>query len=69
MQESGYNTIKIQNMQLIVSPKCVHSLESTLKEKSILKKIELLDQPITARPTQLVTQEESHTKKIVLLLV
>ena len=67
MQESGYNTIKIQNMQLIVAPKCVHNLESTLKEKSILKKIELLDQPVTACPTQLV-RGVSH-KKIVLLLV
>ena len=32
MQESGYNTIKMENMQLIVTPKFVYYLESTLKE-------------------------------------
>ena len=42
--------IKTKNMHLIVAPKCAHNLESTLKEQSILKKIELLDQPITAHP-------------------
>ena len=32
MQESGYNAIKMENMQLIVAGKCVHNLESPLKE-------------------------------------
>ena len=48
MQESGYNMTKMENMQLIFAAKCVHNLESTLKEYSILKKIGLLHQPITA---------------------
>ena len=34
---------------------------------SILIKIELLDQPITARQAQLITQKESHIKKFVAL--
>ena len=32
MQESSYNTIKIENMQLVFAAKCVYILESTLKE-------------------------------------
>ena len=36
MQESGYNMTKMENMQLIFAAKCVHNLESTLKECSIL---------------------------------
>ena len=55
MQESGNNTTKTENMQLIFTAKGVQNLESTLKEYSILKKIGLLDQPITARPTQSIT--------------
>ena len=37
MQESGYNTAQMESMQLIFAAKCVHSLETTLKEYSILK--------------------------------
>ena len=62
MQESGYNATKMENMQLIFAAKCVHNLESTLKEYSILKKIGLLDQPITAHPMQLIKQKVSHIK-------
>ena len=62
MQESGYNVTKMENMQLIFAAKRVHNLESTLKEYSILKKIALLDQPITAQPMQLITQKVSHIK-------
>ena len=47
---------------LMLTAKCVHNLESILKEYSILKKIELLNQPITPRPMQLITQE-SHIKR------
>ena len=36
MHESGYKTTKMENMQLIFAAKCVHNLESTLKEYSIL---------------------------------
>ena len=32
MQESGCNTIKIENMQIVFAAKCVHNLESTFKE-------------------------------------
>ena len=46
----------------MLTAKCVHNLESILKECSILKKIELLNQPITHRPMQLITQE-SHIKR------
>ena len=46
---------------LMFTAKCVHNLESILKEYIILKKIELLNQPITPRPMQLITQE-SHIK-------
>ena len=63
MQESGYNLTKTENMQLIFTAKCGHNLESALKEYSILKKIVLLDQPITTRPMQLITQKVSHIKK------
>ena len=42
MQEAGYNMTKMENMQLIFTAKCVHNLESTWKEYSILKKIGLL---------------------------
>ena len=59
MQESGYNTIKMENMQLTVAPKCVH-----IKGKNIWKKTELLDQPINACPTQLITQKVPHVKKV-----
>ena len=31
MQESGYNMVKTENMQLIFNAKGVHNLESTLK--------------------------------------
>ena len=54
MQESGYKMTKTENRQLIFVAKCVHNFESTLKEYSILKKIGLLDQPITTRPAQLI---------------
>ena len=40
MQESGYNMIKMENMQLIVTPELVLNLENTLKEQSILKETE-----------------------------
>ena len=63
MQESGYNMTKTENMQPIFAAKCVHNLENALKEYSILKKIGLLDQPITARPAQLIMQKVSHIKK------
>ena len=63
MQESGNNTTKTENMQLIFTAKGVQNLESTLKEYSILKKIGLLDQPITARPMHLIKQKVSHIKK------
>ena len=63
MQESGYNTTKTEKIELIFAAKYVQNLESALKEYSILKKIGLLDQPITACPTQLITQKMSHIKK------
>ena len=50
-------------MQLIFVAKCVQNSESALKEYSILKKIGLLDQPITTRPVQLIMQKVSHIKK------
>ena len=42
---------------------CIHNLESTLKECSILKKIGWPDQPITPHPMQLIMQKMSHIKK------
>ena len=42
---------------------CIHNLESTLKECSILKKIGWPDQPITPHPMQLIMQKVSHIKK------
>ena len=35
MQESSYNTIKIENMQLVFAAKCVHNLESIWLDCSI----------------------------------
>ena len=38
MQESGYQKIKMENMQQVYAAKCVHNLESTLKEYSRIQK-------------------------------
>ena len=63
MQESGHNMRKMENMQLVFVAKCTYNLKSTLKEYSFLKKIGLLDQPITAHPMQLIMQKVPHIKK------